>query len=510
MGYRDYIRAVRKYWWIVTLTFLIAVGAGALVTINTQKQYATTVAFFVKTPSDQLSVAAQGDTFGQKRVNSYVQLATTDRLLKPVLAETKIPLTPGQLAQEIKASGDLNTVLLTITVTDASPERSLQIGTSIATQFVTVVTSLESATSGGDSTVRLELVSGPNLNPAPVAPRPALNYSIAVVLGLLLGLAFAILRELLDTTVRSSLALERATSTSVIGVIPFDDTAKTSPLIVDSHAKSIRAEAFRQLRTNLEFVHVDSPVKVVVVTSSVSEEGKSSTATNLAVIFAEAGRNVLLIEGDLRRPRVAEYLGLEGSIGLTNVLAGQVDISDVLQPWGRGGLTVLPSGSVPPNPSELLGSNNMRNLLGAMSLKFDIILIDTPPMLPVTDAAVIAAKADGAILVVRYGSTSRHQVEMASSALAKVDARLLGSVLNMAPMKGADAYSYGYGYDDYSNSSSSRDTMHGAEADAARQNLTGDHHRPDDANGNRPDLLKPASAVAGRLRLTPQQTFPSN
>lgn len=479
MGYRDYVRAIRKFWWIVVIAVTMSVSAGALITLTTQKQYASTTTFFVQTPSDQLSIAAQGDAFGQKRVNSYVQLATTDRLLKPVAADPKLGITTGELAGEISASGDLNTVLLSVTVTDPSPDRSLRIANLVSTEFVKLVSSLESASTGGDSTVRLELVSGPNLNPNPVKPRPILNYGIAVFVGLMIGLGMAVLREILDTSIRSASALERATGVAVIGVIPYDDSAKASPLIVDGHVKSIRAEAFRQLRTNLEFVDVDSPAKIVVITSSVAEEGKSSTATNLAVIFAEAGKKVLLIEGDLRRPRVADYLGIEGAVGLTNVLAGQVDVDDVLQPWGRGGLTVLPSGSIPPNPSEMLGSQSMVELLRAMVDRFDMILVDTPPLLPVTDAAVMAAHADGALLVVRHGATSRHQTAIAAASLKKVDARLLGSVLNMAPTRGADAYSYGYGYGygyhDYDDEQQSK-----------RPTLiefgTGAHHRPDNDN----------------------------
>ena len=446
MRLNEYVRAARKYWWIVLVVLSISLAAGVLVTVETTKQYATTITFFVRTPSDQLSTAAQGDTFGQKRVNSYAQLASTDRLLRPVLNDTKLTMSISDLAAEVKASGDLNTVLLTVTVTDPNPTRSLVIGTAISTEFVKLVTDLESTAGSSDSTVRLELVSGPNLTMAPVSPRPRLNIGIAGLIGLVVGLSLAVLKELLDTTVRSASQLERAASSVIIGIIPFDETAKKKPLIIEGDSKSLRAEAFRQLRTNLEFIDVDSPAKIIIVTSSVSEEGKSSTAANLAVIFAEAGKSVLLVEGDLRRPRVADYLGLEGSVGLTNVLAGQVDVTEVLQPWGRGGLTVLPSGSVPPNPSELLGSRNMSKLLVAMATKFDIVLIDTPPLLPVTDGAVLAARADGAILVVRHGSTSRQQVAIAAKALQSVDGKLLGCVLNMALVRGADAYAYGYGY----------------------------------------------------------------
>lgn len=455
MGYKDCLHAIRKYWWVVLAALLIAIGTGAFVTISSQKLYATTVTFFVQTPSDQLSTAAQGDTFGQKRVNSYVQLVNTDRLLKPVLTETKLPMTVAELSGEVTASGDLNTVLLSVKVVDPSPTQSRLIGASIAKQLVKLVSELESASVGGDSTVRLELVSGPTLLANPVSPRPIVNYGIALLAGLLVGVGIAIMREATDTSVRSSMALEKAAGSAVIGMIAFDETAKLSPLIIDSHAQSIRAEAFRQLRTNLQFIDVDRPAKTVVITSSVPDEGKSSTATNLAVMFAEAGKTVLLVEGDLRRPRVADYLGIEGAVGLTNVLAGQVEIDEALQPWGRGGLTILPSGSIPPNPSELLGSASMGQLLSKMARKFDIIIIDTPPLLPVTDAAVMAAHSDGALLVVRHGETSKQQVTQAAAALKKVDARLLGCVLNMTPVRDGqgDKYGYGYGYGSYANDS---------------------------------------------------------
>ena len=447
MDIRGWLRALRKYWWIVLVTTLLAVGIGALVTLRTPAQYASTVTFFVRTPAEQIGGAYQGDQFAQKRVNSYVQLMESNRLADLILEDTQLDLTFDQIIGKISAKGDLNTVLLTATVTDTSPERSLDIAQSLSKEFVEMVSELETPPGATAPSVTLDVTSAATLNTNPVAPRPVINLGLAFIIGLTLGVGLAVLRELLDTTVRSVEGLRELSEHSVLAVVPFDDSAKNSPLIVDSHARSVRAEAFRQLRTNLQFVDVDNPVKVVVVTSSVANEGKSSTATNMAVTFAEAGRKVLLIEGDLRRPKVADYLGLEGSIGLTNVLAGQVNVDEVLQTWGRGGLTVLPSGSIPPNPSELLGSQNMHDLLEAMKSTFDIVIIDTPPLLPVTDGAIMAANSDGAILVVRHGKTSRSQVAAAVSTLEAVDARLLGSVLNMMPMKGAEAYGYsGYGY----------------------------------------------------------------
>lgn len=447
MDIRGWVRALRKYWWIVLVTTLLAVGVGAIVTLRTPAQFASTVTFFVRTPAEQIGGAYQGDQFAQKRVNSYVQLMESQRLADLIITDTQSDLTVGQVISKISAKGDLNTVLLTATVTDTSPQRSLDIAQSLSTQFVNLVSTLETPPGSTTPSVTMEVTSAAALNPNPVAPRPLINLGLAFVVGLALGIALAVMREMLDTTVRSVDVLKNITGHSVLAVVPFDEAARKSPLIIDSHARSVRAESFRQLRTNLQFVDVDNPVKVVVVTSSVADEGKSSTATNMAVSFAEAGRKVLLIEGDLRRPRVADYLGLDGAIGLTNVLAGQVSVDEVLQKWGRGGLTVLPSGSIPPNPSELLGSQNMHDLLEALKATFEMIIIDTPPLLPVTDGAIVAAHSDGAILVVRHGKTSRNQVVSAVAALHAVDARLLGSVLNMMPTRGAEAYGYtGYGY----------------------------------------------------------------
>lgn len=473
MSYREYLRTVRKNWWVVLLTLILAAGAASALTLATEKKYATSLTFFVKTPSDQLSTAAQGDAFGQKRVNSYIQLVKTDRVLKPVLASTKLDMSSDALANEITASGDVNTVLLTVIVTDPSISRSGQIASAVSTQFVAAVASLESTGAGGDTSVRLELVSGPKPNLTPVSPLPLVNLGVALLIGFIAGIALAVLREAVDTTLRSAQSVEQITGDPVIGVILYDDGATKQPLILDGDARSIRSEAFRQLRTNLDFVDVDHPARVVVVTSSVPNEGKSSTATNLAVIFAEAGKRVLLIEGDLRRPRVAEYLGLEGSVGLTNVLAGQVKLADVLQPWGRGGLTVLPSGSVPPNPSELLGSHAMVDMLEQLTQRFDIILIDSPPLLPVTDAAVLAAHSDGAIIVVRHGKTKRQQLLLAVASLKRVDSRILGAVLNMAPAKGVGSQGYGYSYgygDTYESDNNTREKLDVENAQAAVRN----------------------------------------
>ena len=450
MELRAYLLALRKRWWAILLLTVLGAGAGYLLAFRQTPQYATTVTFIATTQNvtESNSSAFAGDQFAQERVNTYVNLLSSDRLAKLVIAASKVDLSVKQVQGEISGESQLNTVLLNATVTDAVPSRSEALAGALADQFPVLVNKIESANSTTPALVHLDVVNGPTFDPTPVSPRTKLYIALGAILGLALGVVMALLRELLDTSVRSVEVLRSITELPVLGVVTSDAAARKAPLIVKGMSNSIRAETFRQLRTSLQFVDVDQRASVLVVTSSVEKEGKSTTAVNLAIAFAEAGRTVLLIDADLRRPKVADYLGLEGSVGLTNVLANQVDVGDVLQLWGSSGLTVLVSGSIPPNPSELLGSQHMVDLTAHLRTKFEVIIIDTPPLLPVTDAAVAASFADGAVLVVRHGRTKRSMVARAVDSLRSVDARILGTVLNFSPKKGADAQAgYGaYGY----------------------------------------------------------------
>ncbi|MFN2537569.1 MAG: polysaccharide biosynthesis tyrosine autokinase [Mycobacteriales bacterium] len=278
------------------------------------------------------------------------------------------------------------------------------------------------------------------------SPRPKLNLALGLLVGLAVGIGGAVARETLDTSVKGPEQAAELAGAPVIGAITFDADASKTPLVVVSAPGSPRAEAFRQLRTNLQFVDIEPPLRSVVVTSSVSGEGKSTTTCNLAITLAEAGLRIILVEADLRRPRVADYMGLEGAVGLTSVLLGRVDLDTALQPWRDLSLSVLPSGPLPPNPSELLGSAGMGELLHELEQRADIVLLDAPPLLPVTDAAVLGASASGVILLIRSSKTRREQVHRAASILTTVGATPLGAVLNMVPTRGPDAYAYGYGY----------------------------------------------------------------
>jgi capsular exopolysaccharide synthesis family protein len=442
---RDYLRAVRKRWWLVVGAVAVAVGVAATVTLLTPPRYAASVTFFISTRGSEVTQAFQGGQFAQQRVKSYVDVLTSNRLAQSVATANPNGLTAEDVQAQITAQVVPDTVLVQATVTDVNRARALQVAQTLADEFPKLIGTLETPPGSKTPTVGIQIIAEPKLASTPVSPQPVRNVGLAIALGLIIGVAAAALRETLDSTIRSPEVLHKAADAPVLSAIPFDRKAEKSPLITEGSAQSTRAEAMRQLRTNLQFVNVDRPLRSLVVSSAVPGEGKSTTVCNLGIAFAEAGKRVIIIDADLRRPKIAEYLGLEGAVGLTNVLAGQANIREVVQAWGSSGLWVLPSGSVPPNPSELLGSGNMADLLTALGSAFDVIIIDTPPLLPVTDAAVMSTVADGCLLVSRHGKTTVSQAASAAATLAKVNAKLHGCVLNMAPAKSGGAYAY-YSY----------------------------------------------------------------
>ncbi|MEI2639351.1 MAG: polysaccharide biosynthesis tyrosine autokinase [Microthrixaceae bacterium] len=483
MDLRQYLQALRKFWWAVAIPVVLCCAYGAFTIMKTDPVYKGSVSFFVRTTGDQSNNSQfAGDQFAQRRVNSYVALLGTDRMAQMIKDDIGTDLDPGAISRMISGTGDVNTVLLTATATSPSEELASQVTDSLSTQFIALVNEVENA--GTDTaTVNLELVSGPNVSTVP--DNSSQKLVVFAFLGLMIGLAAALTLELADTAVRSEDQLVNLSAGPVLGRIPLDKGSEESPLIGDDERFGFRAEAFRQLRTNLQFINVDHQVQVIVITSSLPGEGKSVVSANLALSMAAAGQQVLAIEADLRRPMLAEYFDIERAVGLTDVLAGRAEVDEVIQPWGDTGLHVLAGGEIPPNPSELLGSESMAELLTRLREQFDMIIIDTPPLLPVTDAAVAATRADGALLVVRYGKTTRQQVSTSVEALRAVGATILGSTMTRTPVKSSKYSSYGYEprTDGGSGSGSSR-----------RQKRTGSSGRSGSSSG------RGSSSGAGRSR----------
>ena len=273
------------------------------------------------------------------------------------------------------------------------------------------------------------IISNARSSRTPVSPNVPVNLAIGLVFGLFLGVAVAFIRDYFDDSVKSKEVVERATGVPALGLIPRFDT-EDSELVTAAFPTAPAAEAFRSLRTSVKFLSVDRDVRVVQVTSPSPGEGKTVVAANLATVFAQTGDRVVLVGGDLRRPRAEELLGVPLTPGLTGVLIGEVSLPQAIRPVdGLANLSVLPAGYPPPNPSELLSGERARRLIDVLAQTYDLVIIDCPPVLPVTDALVLARMADTTLLVTSANKTSRRELDRAVELLQQVGAPLVGSVL---------------------------------------------------------------------------------
>ena len=446
---RDYIRILQKSWMLIVILLAVGAGAASVVSITQTPIYSSSAKVFVSTSGGStVSDLQQGNTFTQQRVKTYADLATTPIVLLPVIADLGLDVSSDALAARVTASAPLDTTLIEISVKSVDPALAAQIATAVSESLTSVVEKIETSSSAnGVSAVKLTLVQHAEVSQGPISPNVPLNIVLGGLIGLVIGIALAVLRETLDNRIRNERDVEAITDVPILGGIVFDAKAGERPLIVHDDPRSPRAESFRTLRTNLQFLDVGRENRSFVITSSIQSEGKSTSAANLAIALADAGSRVLLVDADLRRPKVHEYLGLEGAVGLTDLLIGRAEPEDVIQPWGRADLFVLPAGKIPPNPSELLGSEAMLRLIKEFNKAFDVVLFDSAPLLPVTDAAILARTVGGTIVVCAAGRTHKNQLKGAFSALSNVDAPVSGVVLTMLPTKGPDAYGYGrYGY----------------------------------------------------------------
>ncbi len=450
MDLHDYLRVVRKRWRTITAVTLLFVAVAALMTLWSPKVYQARTQLFVSTSgASEPTQLLQGNTFTQQRVKSYADLISTPTVLGPVIQDLGLNVDSDALGERITASVPLDTVLIDVMVSDRDPEQAARIADAVGKQFSTSIRELERVSENTPSPVKVSVVRPPSTPDAPVSPKPLRNIALGVALGLMVGLGVALLRDLFDTSVKTERDVKEVTDETIIGGITFDADSSKHPLIVHSDSHSVRPEAFRTLRTNLQFIDAATHPRSITFTSTLPGEGKTTTTANLAITMAAAGARVCLVEADLRRPRLLSYMGMEGSVGLTNVLIGQAELEDVLQPFGATNISVLAAGQIPPNPSELLGSEIMARTVRRLEEMYDYVIVDSPPVLPVTDAAVLSTITGGIVLVVGCGVVNKEQLGRALAAIQAVNGNVLGLVVNRIPTKGADAETYYYYRDGY-------------------------------------------------------------
>lgn len=453
---RDYLIILRKNVIVIIALTLVGVLGGAISVLRATPTYQSRTQLFVSTTdaADSITQLLASGTLAAQRVTSYAQIVTSPLVAQAVVKKLQLKTSAESVASEIAADNPLNTVLIDVTVTDPSPGRAYAIAQAIGQVFGSTVAEFESTGRSSPAPVKVSVSRPATYSAVAVSPNRKLGIALGSILGLIAALGAIAVREVLDTTLKRPDDLYHRFNLPLLGTIPVEST---SPLM-SAASPSTAAEAFRQLRTNLQFVHAESTPHAIVFTSAVAGEGKTTTVANLGLTLAKTGLRVLLIDADLRRPKLAEILGIESSTGLTDVLVGRYDLADVTQhSIGAATLSALPTGRIPPNPSELLGSARMSRLIERCGNSYDYVLIDAPPLLPVTDAAVLSAYADGAVLIVRFGKTKRAQLTGAINGLASVEATTIGGVLNMVPRRASRLEGYNYGYDYAPEASSSKE-----------------------------------------------------
>jgi len=460
-GLRSYLSLLARRWPWIFLGLVLVGGAATAYITTADEEYRATSQLFVSSGGNGEDVAAAytGGLLVQQRIRSYAEVVKSPAVLEPVIDDLELQTTAADLASQVTASTPPNTTLLNVAATSDEPEAAAAIANQVGRELAREIVALEERPGQAEEPVKVTLINPaepPQVRSSPPGPRAV--GVLAGFLGLALGLVLASAREALDTSVSTAADVKDIIDVPLLGMVPSDSSTTKTPLLIDIASHSPRAEAYKALRTNLRFTDVEHNLRVMVVTSSVPDEGKTTIAANLALSLAQLGRKVLLMEGELRDPGVLELFGMSEGAGLTDVLLDSMPVSLVLQQLPGTDLTLLAAGQVPPNPSELLGSRQMTNLLEELRGEYETIIIDAPPLLPVTDAAVLAERADGAVLVVRQGKTRKDQLMRAREALDAVEARVLGVVINRARLPKTSTTPYTQATN---NSSNARRTARG-------------------------------------------------
>ncbi|HVA09726.1 MAG TPA: polysaccharide biosynthesis tyrosine autokinase [Acidimicrobiales bacterium] len=403
-----------------------------------------------------LTVQSTSPAFAARAANAYAQA---------YIERTRKQFVDAQLASEAAVQSQINTLQTQINAVQAQLSQTASNSTQTALQaqltglyqqqsaLKTQLSQLQLTTAQSSAGAQVVQAAVPTTTPS--SPKTVRDLGIAGVAGLLVGCGFALLRDNLDDRIRSKVHLESATrGLPVLGLIPRVSgwrDHKAPYLVGRELPNSPPAEAYRGLRTSIQFMSVDDPIKTLQITSPSARDGKTTTSANFAWIMAESGQRVVLISCDLRRPRVHEFFGLSNSVGFVSVLLGTAELADALVAVeDQPNLLVLPSGPIPPNPSELLSSRKTKQLLAEISAMADIVILDSAPLLPVTDGAVLSAHADAVLLVVAAERSRRRDVLRAAEMMDQINAPIIGTVLNQAPEADSDAnykrgyYNYGY------------------------------------------------------------------
>jgi capsular exopolysaccharide synthesis family protein len=439
---RYYLRLLRRWWLALLLVMLVFALPAYQYTRSQPHIYRATATVFVNQTAAPGSVTYSDALLNQQLVKTYSRMAEQPVVLAEVAGRLQLSLSAGRLAGMVSVSPVRDTQLFEVAVTGRDPALIRDIANTTAQVFIDQQNAFLPA---GQQASGLRMAQ-PALEPVvPIGPHPVRNAVLAALLGLFVAAGVISLLEYLDDTVKTPEDLEKIASLATLGAvarIPKADARRYGQLVTNGKTSAV-SESFRLIRTNLDFAKADHDLRVVLVTSANPSEGKSTTAANLAVVLAQAGKRVILIDADLRKPSVHRIFGVTNRGGLSNLLIrDESNLASVTHATSIPYLRVLTAGPLPPNPAELLASPRLATLLDRLSCLVDTIIIDSPPVLAVSDAIVLAGAVDGTLLVIDSTRTRADSLRRAVDALGKSGTRLLGGVLSKVSTRSGDYYHY--------------------------------------------------------------------
>jgi capsular exopolysaccharide synthesis family protein len=513
-GLRHYFILIWKWLWLLVLiSTLAAIGAYVGSRFSPKIYQARTRLLINESPNAGINDYT-AILMSERQTSTYAEMLTNRPLLQGVIADLDLQMDVKALTTILQITPIKNTRLIAISVEDKDPVQAAAIANSVATQFIKQLETIENSAfmdsranleeqmvlmdeqiqaataelaglgkkdsseerdrletslaeyrqTYADLLLKLENIrlaeisSNPGvfqLEPAivpqsPIRPQVLTNTGLAAIIGLLIAAAMVILVETLDDTIRTQEDVNRYLGLPVFGIIPTHQVDSGTPVTISQPSSPV-SNAYRTLRSNIHFASVDRPLKKILITSSAPGEGKSTLSVNLGVVMAQGERKTVIIDTDFRRAKAYKYLGLSSRPGLSDILAANpIILQGFLQPVKGLQLEVLASGELPPNPTELLGSDKMARILDLVSENTDMLLVDTPPMLVVADAAIIAAHVDGVLLVIKPGITRLTAAKQIIEQLRMAKANLLGVVLNDVNVRRDGHYnSYYHAYEEY-------------------------------------------------------------
>jgi capsular exopolysaccharide synthesis family protein len=447
-----YLRVVRRWLWLVILFGVIAAGTAGFVSYEQPKEYAATAVALVNPTQNVVPNARTGVSDTDQLVQTYIRLVSVAPVRDSLARLGNVGPDDANSAK-ITATREPNTTLVDVTIQSGNPQSAQAMAQAFVPAFNASLNQLQQEIQGADPSTRLQAmvpVRTPAAAPTtPVSPQPLRDAAIALVAGLVLGGALGFVLEHLDNTIKTDFDVRTKLQLPVLGsAIRYDapDGGRDEvALVTRDHPHEAMAEAYRAIRTSLLYSSISNQAKSIVVTSSVPGEGKTSTATNIAVALAQAGKQVILVDADFRRPAIHKVFGMAANVGLGNMILRDRPASMLIQATSQPNLRIIPSGPVPPNPSELLGSGEMVSVISGLQSIADFVIYDTPPERAATDATILAAATQGVILVVEQGRTKVSDIRRTVDTLTAVNAKILGVVLNKIPPSSDSAHYY-YSY----------------------------------------------------------------